>query len=60
MPRINEETFKSVAVPLPPINIQNAMVDYLNIQTEQIKDLKKQADDLRKEALEEFEKEIFE
>lgn len=60
MPRINEETFKAVAVPLPPINIQNAIVEHISKQMEQIKDLKKQANDLRKEALEEFEKEIFE
>lgn len=60
MPRINEETFKSVSVSLPPAEVQNAIVEHINKQKEQIKDLKKQADDLRKEALEEFEKEIFE
>lgn len=60
MPRINEETFKAVAVPLPPINIQNAIVEHISKQMEQINGLKKQADNLRKEALEEFEKEIFE
>jgi restriction endonuclease S subunit len=60
MPRINEETFKAVAVPLPPINIQNSIVEHISKQMEQINGLKKQADNLRKEALEEFERKIFE
>ena len=60
MPRINEETFKAIEVPIPPIDIQNAIVEYIKKQKEQIKQLKKQARNLRKEALEEFEKEIFE
>ena len=60
MPRINEDTFKAIVVPIPPINIQNEIVEHINKQTEQIKQLKQQTDDLRKEALVEFEKEIFE
>ena len=60
MPRINEETFKSVSVPLPPTEVQNAIVEHINKQKEQIKKLKQQAENLRKEALVEFEKEIFE
>lgn len=60
MPRINEETFKAIEVPIPPIDIQNAIVEFIKKQKEQIKQLKKQARNLRKEALDEFEKEIFE
>lgn len=60
MPRINEETFKAIEVPIPPIDIQNSIVEHINRQKEQIKQLRLQAEKLRKEALEEFEKEIFE
>ena len=60
MPRINEETFKSVSVALPPAEVQNAIVEHINKQKEQIKQLRLQAENLRKEALVEFKKEIFE
>lgn len=60
MPRINERTFKAIQVPIPPIDIQNAIVEHINEQKAQIKKLKKQAEELRKKALVEFEKEIFE
>lgn len=60
MPRINEDTFKSIEIPLPPIDIQNAIVEYISKQKEQIKQLRQQAESLRKEALKDFEKEIFE
>ena len=60
MPRINEDTFKSIEISLPPINIQNTIVEHISKQKEQIKQLRLQAEKLRKEALEEFEKEIFE
>lgn len=60
MPRINEDTFKAIEVPIPPIGIQNEIVEHINKQKEQTKLLKRQADDLRKGAIIEFEKEIFE
>lgn len=60
MPRINEDTFFDIEVQLPPIDVQNVIVEHINKQKTQIKDLKQQAESLRKEALEEFEKEIFE
>lgn len=60
MPRINEETFKSVSVPFPPTEVQNAIVEHINKQKGQIKEMKLRAENLRKEALVEFEKEIFE
>ena len=60
MPRINERTFKAIQVPIPPIDIQNAIVGHINEQKARIKELKKHAEVLRKEALVEFEKEIFE
>lgn len=60
MPRINERTFNTIQVLLPPISIQNAIVEHINKQKSQIKELRQKAANLRKEALEKFEKEIFE
>lgn len=59
-PAITNKDLKKVLMPLPPITIQNAIVEHIDEQKEQIKQLKQQTDDLRKEALVEFEKEIFE
>lgn len=59
-PAITNKDLKKVLMPLPPITIQNAIVEHIDEQKEQIKQLKRQADDLRKGALVEFEKEIFE
>lgn len=60
MPRINEDTFFDIEVQLPPIDLQNTIVEHIKKQKTQIKDLKHKTETLRKEALEEFEKEIFE
>lgn len=59
-PNINAGIISNYLIPIPPINLQNTIVVHINNQKEQIKKLKRQADDLRKKALEEFEKEIFE
>lgn len=60
MPRINEETFKAIEVPIPPIDIQNSIVEHIKERKKQVIQMKLQAEKLRKEALVEFEKEIFE
>lgn len=59
-PAITNKDLKKILIPLPPIDIQNSIVEHINEQKEQIKQMKQQAENLRKEALEEFEKEIFE
>ena len=59
-PAITNKDLKKVLMPLPPIAIQNAIVEHIDEQKEQIKQLKRQADDLRKGALVEFENKIFE
>lgn len=59
-PNINSQQYMDSPVILPPIDIQNAIVEHINKQKEQIKQLRQQAESLRKEALEDFEKEIFE
>lgn len=60
MPRINEGIFKNLLLPIPPRSIQDRIAEHINEKKEQIKQMKQQAEDLRKKALEEFEKEIFE
>ena len=59
MPRINEETFKAIQIPIPPIIIQERIVEHINEQKTQIKQLKQQSVELRKVALAEFERKIF-
>lgn len=60
MPRINERTFNAIQVPLPPLSIQNAIVEHINEQKSQIKKLRQQADELREKAKSDFEKSVFE
>ena len=59
-PAITGKDLKKILIPLPPIDIQNSIVNHINKLKEQIIQFKQQAEDLRKRALEEFEKEIFE
>lgn len=59
MPRINESVFKSLLLPIPPRSIQDEIAEHINKKKGQIKQMKQQAEELRKKALEEFEKEIF-
>ena len=58
-PAITNKDLKKVLIPLPALEIQNAIVEHINEQKARIKELTKQAEELRKEALVEFEKEIF-
>lgn len=60
MPRINETVFKGIQIPLPAIEIQNEIVSHINTQKKRIKELRTKATNLRKEAIAEFEKTIFE
>ncbi len=59
-PVISQKKILVLSIPLPSIDIQNVIVKHINKQKEQIKQLKQQAENLKKEALEKFEKEIFE
>ena len=60
MPRINEETFKAIQIPIPPINIQESIVKHIKEQKARINQLTQQAESLRKAAMAEFETAIFE
>ena len=57
---INVDEMKAFLIPLPPLSVQEEIVININKIKTQIKELRQQAANLRKEALEKFEKEIFE
>lgn len=59
-PAITNKDLMKILIPLPPIEIQNTIVEYISEQKKQIIQLKQQAETLRKVALDDFEKEIFE
>ena len=59
-PNINANIISNYLIPIPPVNLQNSIVAHINKQKERIKLLKMQADDLRRGALVEFEKVLFE
>ena len=59
-PAITSKDLRKVLIPLPSLEVQNTIVEHINKRKSQIKELKQQVEILRKEALEEFEKEIFE
>lgn len=59
MPRMNEELFKGLEIPLPPLSIQTEIVAHISSQKMEVKRLRELAENLRKEAKEGFEGEIF-
>jgi len=59
MPRINEATFMSLDTPIPPIEIQNNIAIEIRKRKNEIKLLKINAIKNRKDAIKEFEEEIF-
>ena len=59
MPRITEDTFRSIQIPLPPLDIQNEIVSHItSLRTEQ-KALQQQSLYLRLHAQQQFVKTIF-
>jgi len=59
-PNLNAQMIADYEVTLPPLSVQNAIVSHINEQKAEIKRLKAKAEKLRKEAKEEFEREVFE
>ena len=58
--RVPKSYLEKLIIPVPSMNIQNSIVEHINKQKVQIKELRQRAETLREEALVEFEKEIFE
>ncbi len=59
MPRINEEIFFNLEIPIPPINIQIEIANTISSMKAKIESYKLKAKDNKQLALVEFEKEIF-
>lgn len=59
MPRINEDIFMNLQFPLPPIEIQEKIVDHIWAMKDEIWELKQSAEELRESAGRKFEEEIF-
>ena len=59
-PAITNADLRKILIPIPPLEIQNAIVKHITELKEQIKQLKQEAKELRENALSDFEKEIFE
>lgn len=59
MPRISAGVFRNIQIPLPPLNIQNEVVEHIAaLRTEQ-KELREKALLLRQQATQQFEQTIF-
>ena len=60
MPRINEKIFINIQIPLPPINIQEDIVEQIEYNKREIKSLQLAATSYQVHALTNFESQIFE
>lgn len=56
---ISQPELKSLQIPLPPLKIQTKIANYIQTIKDEIKRLKQQAEQNQKDALNEFEKEVF-
>jgi len=56
---INTEEFMQLKIPIPPLEIQNEIVSTIGNLKNQIEDLKSKAEENKKKAIVEFEREIF-
>ena len=60
MPRITEEVFMNIQIPIPPLDIQKDLADQIDKITGEIKELRNSALHKRTDALKNFETQIFE
>lgn len=57
---VNAEELKNFIFPLPPLSVQNEIVEHINQIKSQIKELRQQAKELREKAKLDFERSVFE
>lgn len=57
---VNTEEMKNFSFPLPPLPVQNEIVEHINQIKAQVKDLRQQAKELREKAKLDFERSVFE
>ena len=60
MPRITEEVFMNIQIPIPPLDVQKDLADQIDKITNEIKELRNSALQKRTIALKDFETQIFE
>ena len=60
MPRITEEVFMNIQIPIPPLDVQKNLADQIDKITGEIKELRNSALQKRTDALKNFETQIFE
>ena len=60
MPRITEEVFMNIQIPIPPLDVQKNLADQIDKITDEIKELRNSALQKRTIALKNFETQIFE
>lgn len=59
-PNINSQQYSNSPIVLPPLPVQNEIVEHINQIKAQVKDLRQQAKELREKAKLEFERSVFE
>lgn len=59
-PALNAEQLGNIRIPLPPLPVQNEIVEHINQIKAQVKDLRQQAKELREKAKIDFERSVFE
>ena len=59
-PNINSQQYSDSLIPLPPLPIQEEIVNHINEIKAQIKELRRQALELREQAKKDFEGSVFE
>ena len=60
MPRITEEVFMNIHIPIPPLHVQKDLADQIDKITNEIKELRNSALQKRTDALGNFETQVFE
>lgn len=59
MPRISEDIFRSIQIPLPPYDVQNKIVQHISSLREKQKTMREQAIQRRSQSIQQFEQTIF-
>ena len=60
LPIVNQEKIRKIQIPLPPLDVQNEIVEHISELKEKIKSLRALAADTRMSAIQQFEQTIFE
>ena len=59
VPNLHLSVIKNTLISLPPLDVQNQIVEEITLRKEQIKNLREESEKLRLQAISNFEKEVF-